>query len=80
MKPLVDATPVNISEDGICFKTAKTPAPQALILVEIHHSTLQKPLKLHAAVVWVKAIDQKFSFVGCRWRQRLNSSHLHRLL
>jgi|GEM_PF-5149003 len=80
LTPLIDATPVNVSEDGICFRTAKTLAPRALIAIEIHHPALRKHLKIRAEVIWVKPMDDCYSFVGCRWRRRLSSGELQQFL
>jgi hypothetical protein len=80
MTPAIEATPINISEDGISFKTRKAPAARSIILIEMHHATLAKPFKAHAEVLWVSGGEAGFHRVGCRWGQRMNSSVLHRFL
>jgi hypothetical protein len=77
---LVEATPVNVSEAGICFKTVGPLAPKTVLMIEVHHAALQDQLKTQAEVIWAKAIDEKHYLVGCRWGRRLHSSELHQFL
>ncbi len=80
LTPLVEASPVNVSEDGVCFKTQATLAPRALVSIEIHHPALRKQLKMQAEIIWIKAMDECYSYVGCRWRRRLSSGELHQFV
>ena len=54
LTPLMEACPINVSEDGVCFKTQTTLTPRALVAIEIHHPALRKQLKMQAEIIWVK--------------------------